>query len=101
MTDSPWKIPKGVYPKDGRYYRVVRNRWIGLTRVDEGLRALRAALLEVPIERDPATIGELLPRYLTEAEITERTREEYRRICESRLVHHFGRMPIGALTPRA
>ena len=98
MTDSPWKIPKGVTRKGGRYYRIVRNRWIPLSRVDEGLRALRAALLEVPIERDPATIGELLPRYLAEAEITARTRDEYLRICEARLLHHFGRMPIRALT---
>ncbi len=98
MTDSPWKIPKGVTIKSGRYYRIVKNRWVGLTRVDEGLRALRSALLEVPIERDPVTVGELLPRYLAEADITERTREEYQRICESRLVHHFGRMPINSLT---
>lgn len=98
MTDSPWKIPKGVTAKNGRYYRVVKNRWVALTRVDEGLRALRAALIEVPIERDPTTVGELLPRYLAEAEITPRTREEYHRIIEARLIHHFGRMPIPSLT---
>lgn len=98
MTDSPWKIPKGVTVKGGRYYRIVKNRWVGLTRVDEGLRALRTALLDVPLERDPVTIGELLPRYLSEAEIVERTRAEYRRIVEARLIHHFGRMPIAALT---
>lgn len=98
MTDSTSPIPKGIHVKNGRYYRVHRHKWIGLTRVDEGLRALRAALLAVPIEAEPRSIGELLTRYLADAEITERTRREYRRICEARLTHHFGRMPIGTLT---
>jgi integrase len=97
MTDSHWKIPKGVHIKNGRYYLVVKNQWIALSRVDEGLRALRAALREVPIERAPVTIGELLPIYLREAEITEVTREEYARICDARLMHHFGRMPIHSM----
>lgn len=98
MTDSPWTIPKSIYVRGGRYYKVQRGKWHALTRVDEGLRALRAALLDLPTEADPRTIGELLPRYLAGAEITETTRIEYRRICESRLVHHFGRMPIAVLT---
>jgi integrase len=98
MTDSPWKIPKSIYPRGGRWYKVVRGKWHPLTRVDEGIRALREALLDLPTEADPRTIGELLPRYLAEAEITETTRREYRRICSSRLVHHFGRVPVGALT---
>lgn len=99
MTDSHWPIPKGIRVRNGRYYRVHRQKWTGLTRVDEGLRALRAALLEAPLEASPRTIAELLPRYLSDAELTERTRREYRRICEARLIHHFGRVPIGALTP--
>ncbi len=98
MTDSPWKIPKAVYPKGGRYYKVVRGKWIGLTPVADGLRALRAALLDLPVEQEPKTVGELLPRYLAEAEITETTRREYRRICEARLMHHFGRVPISSVT---
>ena len=96
--DSPWTIPKAVYVKGGRYYKVVRGKWHALTPVADGLRALRAALLELPTEQTPTTIGELLPRYLVGAEITETTRTEYRRICEARLMHHFGRMPIGSLT---
>lgn len=98
MTDSPWKIPKSIYPRGGRYYKVVRGKWHALTRVDEGIRALREALLDLPTQADPRTIGELLPRYLAEAEITETTRREYKRICSSRLIHHFGRVPIGTLT---
>lgn len=98
MTDSRSTIPKGVYPRSGRYYRVVRNRWIALTRVDEGLPALHAALRELPIERPPATIAELLAAYLPAADLTARTRREYERIADGRLAHHFGRMPIAALT---
>jgi integrase len=98
MTDSPWKIPKAIYPRGGRYYKVVRGKWIALTPVVDGLRALREALLDLPLEQTPTTIGELLPRYLSEAEITETTRREYRRIASSRLMHHFGRVPITTLT---
>ena len=98
MTDSPWTIPKGIHIKNGRYYRVHRHKWVGLTRVDEGLRALRAALLEAPLDAAPRTVGEILPLYLAGADLTPTTRREYRRICEARLIHHFGRMPIGSLT---
>jgi integrase len=98
MTDSPSKIPKGVYAKNGRYYRVVRNKWIALTMVDEGLRALHAALRDVPTERPPTTIGELLTAYLRQAELAPGTLREYQRIADIRLQHHFGRMPIGAVT---
>lgn len=97
MTDLYSKIPKGIHVRSGRYYRVYRNRWIALTRVDDGLRALYAALRDVPLEKRPETIGELLPVYLADAEIEDVTRREYARIIDSRLVHHFGRMPIGAL----
>lgn len=98
MTDSTRKtLPKGVYEKNGRYYRVVRNKWIGLTKIDDGLRALYAALREIPADRPPQTIGELLPRYLKAAELGARTRQEYERICDTRLQHHFGKMAISAL----
>jgi integrase len=99
MTDSPSKIPKGVYQKNGRWYRVVRNRWIALTRVDEGLLALRRALRETPTDRPPVTVGELLAAYLPQAEISATTRREYERIADTRLAHHFGALPIGALRP--
>jgi integrase len=99
MTDSRSTIPKGVYPKNGRYYRVVKNKWIALTRVDEGLVALRRALRDTPTSRPPATVGELLAAYLPQAEIGARTRQEYERIADSRLAHHFGGMLIPNLTP--
>lgn len=99
MTDSRSTIPKGVYQKNGRWYRVVRNRWIALTRVDEGLVALRRALREVPTERPPHTIAELLACYLPKAEISDTTRREYERIADTRLAHHFGGMPMGTVRP--
>lgn len=92
-------IPKGVYVRSGRYYRVVRNRWVALTRVDEGLVALRRALRETPTSTSPKTIAELLAAYLPHAEITSATRREYERIADTRLAHHFGAMPIGAVQP--
>src|SRR5574343_236653 len=99
MTDSPSTIPKGVYQKNGRWYRVVRNKWIALTRVDEGLVALRRALRDTPSTPLPKTVGELLGCYLPQAEIAPGTRREYERIADTRLAHHFGAMPISALTP--
>jgi integrase len=99
MTDSHSTIPKGVYQKNGRWYRVVRNRWIALTRVDEGLTALRRALRETPTDRPPQTVGELLAAYLAQAELGERTRQEYERIADGRLAHHFGGMAIATLRP--
>lgn len=99
MVDSFSKIPRGVYARNGRYYRVHRNRWIALTRVDEGLRALYAALRDVPLEKRPETVGELLPIYLASSELEPVTRREYQRIVDSRLMHHFGRAPIGAVRP--
>lgn len=98
MTDSPSKIPKGVYQKNGRWYRVVRNKWIALSRVDEGLAALRVALREVPTTRPPRTIAELLASYLPQAEIAPETRRQYECIADGRLSHHFGNMPISAVS---
>jgi integrase len=99
MTDSTSTIPKGVYQKNGRYYRVVKNKWIALSRVDEGLVALRRALRDTPTARAPATVGELLAAYLPQAELAPRTRQEYERIADGRLAHHFGGMGINSVQP--
>jgi integrase len=98
MTDSRSTIPRGVYQKNGRWYRVVRNKWIALTRVDEGLVALRRALRDTPTERPPQTISELLSAYLRQAELSPGTLREYERIADTRLAHHFGGMPIRAVS---
>jgi len=107
MTDSRSATPKGVSVKHGRYYRTRwvdgKLRWIALTRVDEGLIALRQALMELEqpfAVRKPRTIDELLTLYLPSAELAPATRREYERIATTRLAHHFGSMAIGALTQR-
>ena len=97
MPDSPSQIPKGVYVRSGRYYRVVRNKWIALTPVSDGLVALHRALRELPATPTPRSIGELLTAYLPNAEISPVTRREYERIADTRLAHHFGAMPIASL----
>lgn len=99
MTASDLTIPRGVYVRNGRYYRVVRNKWIALTRVDEGLVALRRSLRESPTTQTPRVVSELLAAYLPHAEVTDSTRREYERIADTRLAHHFGSMPIAALNP--
>jgi integrase len=99
MTASDSMIPKGVYQKNGRWYRVVKNRWIALTRVDEGLAALRRALREQPTHTAPKAVSELLTAYLPQAELSSATRREYERIADTRLAHHFGAMPIATVTP--
>jgi integrase len=93
------KIPKGVYVRSGRYYRVLRNRWIALTLVSDGTAALSRSLraLQEPTRR-PNTVSELLAAYLAEAEIAPVTKREYERITDGRLVHHFGAMVIGAIS---
>jgi integrase len=98
MPDSPSKIPKAVYVRSGRYYRVVRGKWVALSRVDDGLPALHRALREMPATSTPATIADLLTAYLPQAEIAPATRREYERIADTRLAHHFGSMPIRSLT---
>jgi len=98
VTASTSTTPKGVYIKNGRYYRVVRNKWVALSRVDEGLVALRRALRDLPMARPPCSIAELLAAYLPQAELAPTSRREYERIADTRLAHHFGAMPITALT---
>lgn len=105
MTDSTPAIPKNIATKHGRYYRVVRvdgkKVWIGLTRVDEGLLALRKALLELNQQTGrPTTVNDLLMAFLPAADLAPATRREYERIALTRLAHHFGAMSIAAVTPR-
>lgn len=91
----------GIHQKHGRYYLVRRNKWIALSRVDAGERALLEALANVEAPDTPRTVGELLAAYLQHgtAELADVTVREYRRIITSRLLHHFGHMPVDALQP--
>jgi len=88
-----------VYEKDGRYYKVVKNEWIGLSRIDEGVNALYRALYELDPTR-PGTIGEMINVYRAAGmdDLKPATRERYMNVLK-RLDHHFGKMRIGALKP--
>lgn len=87
----------GVVEKDGRYYKVIQNKWHGLTRIDEGTNVLFRALHELdPLK--PGTVGELLNLYRAVGmdHLKPATVKDYHNIL-LRLDHHFGKMPIGSL----
>lgn len=87
----------GVYEKDGRYYKVIKNKWHPLTRIDEGTTVLLRSLHELDPLR-PNTIGELLNLYRAVGmdHLKPATKADYHNIL-LRLDHHFGHMPIGSL----
>lgn len=87
----------GVTEKDGRYYKIIKNKWHPLSRIDEGQNALYRALYELdPLK--PGTIGELINVYRAVGmdELKSATRADYLNILK-RLDHHFGKMPVNTL----
>lgn len=87
----------GVVPKDGRYYKIIRNKWHGLSRIDEGTNALLQALHDLdPLK--PGTVGELINLYraIGMDHLAPDTKRDYLNIL-LRLDHHFGRMRLGSL----
>lgn len=87
----------GVYEKDGRYYKVIKNKWHQLTRIDEGVNALYRSLHELdPLK--PDTVGELINLYraIGMDHLAPATKKDYLNILP-RLDHHFGRMRLGTL----
>jgi integrase len=89
----------GVFEKDGRYYKVIRNKWHPLSRIDEGTNALLRAVYELD-PAQPGTLGELMRVYRAAGMdgLRESTQKRYGLIL-TRLDHHFGKMRIGALKP--
>lgn len=89
----------GVTEKDGRYYKIIKNVWHGLSRIDEGTNALHRALYELDPAR-PGTIGEMINVFRAAGmdSLKPATQHRYGLIL-TRLDHHFGRMRIGALKP--
>lgn len=87
----------GVTEKDGRYYKVIKNKWHKLTRIDEGVTILLRAVHELDPQR-PNTIGELLSLYRAVGmdHLKAATKRDYHNIL-LRLDHHFGHMPIASL----
>lgn len=89
----------GVTEKDGRYYKIIRNKWHKLTRIDEGVNALLRAVYELdPLK--PGTIGEMIALYRAVGmdELKAATRRDYINILK-RLDFHFGKIRVGALKP--
>lgn len=89
----------GVVEKDGRYYRIIRNKWHALSRIDEGTSALLRAIYELD-PAQPGTLGELINVYRAAGmdDLRASTQKRYGLIL-TRLGHHFGKMRIGALKP--
>ncbi len=89
----------GVFEKDGRYYRVLRNEWIGLSRIDEGVQALHRALYELDPAK-PGTISEMIAVYRAAGmdALRPSTQARYGLIL-TRLDKTFGKMRIGSLRP--
>lgn len=89
----------GVFEKDGRYYKVVQNRWHPLSRIDEGESALYRALYELEPSR-PGTIGELIKMYRAAGmdSLRESTRKRYT-LYLTHLDSVFGKVRLGALKP--
>jgi integrase len=87
----------GVTEKDGRYYKIIRNQWHGLSRIDEGVNALYRALYDLDPAR-PGTLGELMNVYRAAGmdDLKPATKADYLNIL-TRLDHHFGKMRIGTL----
>jgi site-specific recombinase XerD len=87
----------GVYEKDGRYYKVIKNKWHPLTRIDEGTNVLFRAIHELDPLR-PGTVGELLNLYRAVGmdHLKPATKKDYENILK-RLDHHFGHMPLVSL----
>lgn len=88
-----------VVEKDGRYYKIIRNKWHPLSRIDEGTNALYRALYELDPAR-PGTIGELINVYRAAGmdELKPATRADYGKMLP-RLAHHFGHIRLGMLKP--
>lgn len=87
----------GVTEKDGRYYKIIKNKWHPLSRIDEGVNALLRAVYELDPIR-PGTIGELIAMYRVAGmeDLKPATKADYGKMLP-RLDHHFGKMRIGRL----
>jgi integrase len=86
------KIPR-IVVSHGRYYRSIdteerkpngkrRQKWVPLTRVDEGEQALMRALAELSVEPDPGTMPVAIADYMKAKarELTPGVATEYRRM---------------------
>jgi integrase len=112
-------LPKGVHEHNGRYRKSVRvdgkQRWVSLSRVEEGRKAFEAALRKYESDhaRDddrPGSVRDLVYRYLRDCDLAARdddpealadsTRRGYWAIADkSPLLEVFGRARIEDVQP--
>lgn len=92
--------PPGVTEKHGRYYLIRQNKWLPLTRTDEGEIALLERYYELTRD-DPRTMAGVLLAYLKDgtSEIRAVTRHKYRQAIITRLIPWCGHMPLNAMKP--
>lgn len=90
-------LPPKVHIKSGRYYLVHRNKWIGLSRVEEGEAALKQALADIQSPK-PRTVKQLIDAWLSEPhDLAPKTRAEYGTAL-ARMSNVFGGLAIDGLT---
>jgi integrase len=91
-------LPPGVQPKHGRYFLIRRNKWLPLTRIDEGEVALLEAYYELT-HADPHNMAGVLLAFVKDgmSDLREPTRKDYRRIVVTRLIPFCGHMPRNSL----
>lgn len=92
------QLPPGVIPKHGRYYVVRRNKWLPLTRIDQGDVALLEAYYELT-SADPHNMAGVLLAFVKTGmtKLKPPTQKDYRRIVVTRLIPFCGHMPRNAV----
>jgi integrase len=97
---SKQKLPPKVHVKNGRYYWVDKNRWHGLSRLDEGMRELHRRLSLVTDEL-PGTMAAIFQRYADGPmqELRPATRKSYEYFLFGILTHRFGHMLPDEIKP--
>jgi site-specific recombinase XerD len=84
-------IPPKVHIKDGRYYYVDRNKWMGLSRVEDGLRELHRRLA-ILTDQPPNTLAGIFAAYADSAmrELKPATQKQYTYFLFGILTRVFG-----------
>lgn len=84
-------LPPGCTVKDGRFYAVIKNKWHGLSRVDDGDVDFWLAYYRLT-RADPHTMAGILIAFIDEGmgELAEETREKYKDYIVSRLIPACG-----------
>jgi hypothetical protein len=94
------QVPPGVYPKHGRYYAVIRNKWEPLTRIEEGEIALLEAYYTLT-KSSPNTMAGVMIAFLKDGmgDLRPATQRNYRLAIISRLIPFCGHMVRNSLKP--